>query len=140
MKGHSLLFVCLFAVLCAFSSCDNKSMHMDETHSTTNNVLDSISLQTFMDWKRNWTRYGQDYTADTLTRYFTMPIIDLKEVIGEQADSARFYLGLDTTVSPRYPHIMLVGVDSTGKDLIDYNNGLYAYDVSSPCPPVCEGR
>jgi hypothetical protein len=31
-----------------------------------------------------------------------------------------------------------VGVDKNGVDLINYDQGLYVYDMTSPCPKNCD--
>jgi hypothetical protein len=37
------------------------------------------------------------------------------------------------------PHMMIVGVDANGNDLIDPARGLFIYNFIKPCPSACNG-
>ena len=101
---------------------------------------DVISASTFTTWVSNWNINGRGYTDTLLTEYFTLPLVDITEFSRYKDSSvvaARFYLGLEMTATDTMPHIMLVGVDSSGDPLIDATNEQYIYDVSKPCPKMC---
>jgi len=66
-----------------------------------------------------------------------MEKVDLTEVLGERPAKVRYHLGLDMTVIPHEPHLILVGVDNKGKDMLDYGKKEYAYDLTKPCPKYC---
>ena len=59
---------------------------------------DTISVQTFTTWRQNWQTYGKSYTQGTLTRYFTMPLIDITEFDDNKSAAvvaSRFHLGME---------------------------------------------
>ena len=68
---------------------------------------------------------------------FTLPIIDLQQVVSAGADSARFYLGEEPNGEYK---LILVGVNSKGEDMINTDPKTpydRIYDLSNPCPPAC---
>lgn len=108
---------------------------------------DAIPLDTFQTWVNNWDSLGQNYTATTLTKYFTLPMVDITEfkdnaaTVGpDSVAAARFYLGLEIVGTTQTPHIMLVGVNSAGDSLTNAAQNQYIYDVSKPCPSMCGER
>lgn len=138
--------VCAFLII----SCTNKEKAvespMPDTVSEAVDVMkptnlykvkpqDTISVAQFELWTDNWKKsVGKNpVTKDIL--YFSMPVIDFSELLGEVPFSTRLYLGLDETVKPNKPHILLIGVDSLGNNMIGENGNVY--DVSQPCPPAC---
>lgn len=139
MKTRFLIISVL--VLSIFYSCDNATKKVNEESKqesvAVTSTTDTISLATFESWRGAWESNGQAFTETTLIKYFTMPLVDLTEVIGEAPSESRFYLGLDTTKTPNEPHLLLVGVDANGNDMLDYAAGQYVYDVTAPCPPKC---
>ncbi|MDF1696822.1 MAG: hypothetical protein P1U56_13355, partial [Saprospiraceae bacterium] len=105
---------------------------------------DAIPLAQFQEWVHNWDSLGQTYTANTLTQYFTMPLVDMTEFVDhidttatDTVAAARFYLGLDIRNNTMTPHVMLVGVNTEGDSLTDASMGQYIYDVTKPCPSMC---
>ena len=110
---------------------ENKTLVKSETK------VDTIPIATFNQWKAAWVEKSHSL-HDTL-RYFDMNKIDLSELLGENPDHARFYLGLDTLVRPWFTHLMLIGVDAHGKEMLDPGKGDNVYDVTRPCPPNCGG-
>lgn len=96
---------------------------------------DTISKATFDLWVKNWEKgLGKNPVTKTI-KYFNMPIIDYSELLGELPTSSRLYLGIDESVVPNMPHIMLVGVDSLGNNMTSQSGKIY--DISQPCPPAC---
>ena len=128
--------ICTILIIHSCKPCpDCPDCPEDESTLTTG---DTISVTTFNNWRADWETYGQGYTDTLLTKYFTMPLVDITEFEDNRSTrvvAARFVIGLDMTDT--MPHIMLVGVDDGGNDVIDYANGQYVYDVTKPCPRLC---
>jgi hypothetical protein len=106
---------------------------------TAQHIHDTISVDTFNLWREQWSMHGASWLDTASLEAFNMPLIDLEELLGEAgvADS-RYYLGLKQLAGSGYEaKLMLVGVDSLGRDMINYDRGEYVYDLSSPCPPTC---
>lgn len=149
-----IIYLAVFAVFC-FTACQNASpepelaspqvddpvQEMLSSFSTEETLKvkdkDTISVEKFDLWIANWKKsVGKNpVTKDLL--YFTMPVIDFSELLNEKPKKVRLYLGLDETVQPNEPHLMVVGVDSSGHNMISDTN--YIYDISQPCPPGCGG-
>ena len=104
------------------------------------NVHDTISVDTFNLWRERWSQHGANWLDTASLEAFTMPLIDLEELLGEAGVAeSRYYLGLEQQLGSGYEaKLMLVGVDSLGKDMIDYDRGEYIYDLSKACPPICD--
>ncbi|KAA3622001.1 MAG: hypothetical protein DWQ02_26805 [Bacteroidetes bacterium] len=143
----SIIFIGLFIFACQGPQNDPDSTTpeteeipegMAEAETTAAaSVTDTISVDTFNTWKQNWDRNGRGWMDTSSLKAFNFPVVDLEEVLGEQPDSTRFYIGLESNGSGGYtPKLMMVGVKA-GKDMIDYSKSQYIYDVSSPCPPLC---
>jgi len=149
MKTIKLLTaICCLAFItmqCATESNDvdktkTKSDNMTEMVDAVINPQDTISKDTFMSWINNWKNHGAAYMNTTVLRFFTMNKVDLTQVLAEPGVAkTRFYLGLDMSVTPNVPHLIVVGVNSSGDDMLDYAQGQYAYDVTKPCPIFCQG-
>ena len=146
MKNLFYFSAILCAILVVFS-CNSKSgstpdyipdvIKPDEITLTTK---DTISVQKFNTWRQNWQTYGKSYISDTLTRYFTMPLIDITEFEDNKSVdvvASRFHLGMELIGTDKVPHLMLVGVNSSGADVIDFANDQFIYDVTKPCPSSC---
>jgi hypothetical protein len=109
----------------------------DEQQERTPSTVDTIHVDTYNTWKTNWANHGATWMASNTLTAFNLPKVDLSNILLEHPDSSRFYLGLEDTGGGVYtPKLMVVGV-SAGRDMIDYANGKYVYDVSSACPPYC---
>lgn len=111
----------------------------------------TISLKTAKKWAKEWRDDEASYNKYFECRAFTIPLVDLKEVIGEGAVSARGYLGVKKTKDKETGDIifeeklMFVGVDADGKDMISSKNGEdldddggRIYDATDPCPDLCD--
>lgn len=91
----------------------------------------TIPVTTALDWVTRWRA-----STETLPiKGFLVPGIDLTEVLAEEGVvNVRTYLGIDT--NNEY-HLLIVGVDDNGNDMLDEANGQYVYDFTEPCPPMC---
>lgn len=91
----------------------------------------TITLAQAQEWAANWRK-----NPDTKVIAFLIPEVDLTQVMAEKNTvNVRTYLGIDDGNKPK---LMIVGVDSNGKDLIDEKNGQYIYDFSTGCQPNCD--
>lgn len=144
----------IFSLVCSIVACspsaeDTQSTNTSEPQPTKSRayqvtVKDTISLSTFNAWTSNWEANGKAWmdTAwmdTTILTAFTMPLVDLSQVFSEPGVGAsRFYLGLKQVKNGFRPKMVVVGVDSTNHDMIDYAKGEYVYDLSKSCPPYCK--
>lgn len=115
------------------------------------NKTNKISLKTAQKWAKEWRDDEASYNKYFECRAFTIPLIDLKEVLGEGATSARAYLGVKKTKDKETGEyhfeekLMFVGVDENGKDMISSKDGEVLdpendgiYDATKPCPDLCD--
>ena len=99
---------------------------------------DTITLQTAQDWAKRWKIEGATYLSKNQLKAFKIPGADFSQVLSETGVvDARSYLGIDGN---NQPHIMIVGVDVNGNDMIDDTKGWYIYDFSEPCPNTCNKK
>lgn len=92
------------------------------------NVIPLAQAQT---WAKRW----QEASSIDI-KAFLIPEIDVTQVLNEpNVENLRAYLGIDDNNNPK---LMIVGVDKNGVDLINYDLGLYVYDMTSPCPKNCD--
>jgi len=144
MKNLISFTILFCAVVCIFS-CKPCPDCPDAGPGVVSDVVtlttkDTISQQKFNTWRQNWTMYGKSYTNGTLTRYFTMPLIDITEFDDNKSVAvvaSRFHMGMEISGTDSIPHLMLVGVNSNGDDVIDFANDQFIYDVTAPCPSSC---
>ena len=147
-----LLFSLAFALL--LSSCNNATPNKTSDEPAQNKKAETlkllaknvISVKTFNQWKNDWENHGKEWMDSTMQVWkgsshpiltaFNMPKIDLSEVLTEQADSTRFYLGLKAEAVGYEAKLMLVGVKAD-KNMLDASKGEYAYDLTHACPPYC---
>ncbi len=90
-----------------------------------------ITLDVAQAWAKNF-----NSNPDILLgiKAFTIPGINLKNVMAPGVVDVRTYFGINDENSPV---LMMVGVDKNGNDMIDDKKGLYVYDFSKPCPQFC---
>ena len=93
-----------------------------------------IPLQTAIDWTTAW----RAVNANAIKAY-TISSQEINDIMAETgAVSIRLYFGLDNGVQK----LVLVGVDATGKDIINpVVKGQVVsgtYDFVNPCPPTCD--
>lgn len=99
---------------------------------------DIISLEKAQNWAAKWKKEGPTYLSDNQLKAFLIPGTDVKEVIAEEGVvNVRSYLGIDEN---NEPHLMIVGVDAQGNDMIDDSKGWFIYDFSEPCPNTCNQK
>lgn len=100
--------------------------------------LNTISESDFEEWTNSWKKNGKSWMTDNDIHSFYMPITDLKNVVNMGADESHFYLGLtDDGSGGQEIKLIVVGMKD-GKDMLDYENEEYAYNLSRACPPNCD--
>ena len=107
-----------------------------------NKEQDTISLEQAQEWGKRWKEGGAKLLVTNVIKAFLIPGIDLTEVLAEDGvQDIRTYFGVDEN---EQPHLMVVGVDANGNDMIDQDkminekNGWHIYDFSVPCPKTCD--
>ena len=90
----STIFILATIIFLGYS-CQDSTKSTDSSKMTDMkdliNVKDTISEKKFNKWKKEWDKNGEAY-MDTaaLFQYFTLPIIDLTQVVAETAKSAKY--------------------------------------------------
>lgn len=96
---------------------------------------DTITLEKAQIWAAKWKADAATYLSENQLKAFLIPGIDVTQVLAEKGvENVRSYLGIDEN---NEPHLMIVGVDANGNDMINEDNGWYIYDFTSPCPSTC---
>jgi hypothetical protein len=97
----------------------------------------TITFDQAKQWAQNWNNNKVVFMQTSDLRAFTIPQQVLNDVT-EHPDvvDIRTYFGLDDDMKP---HMMIVGVDANGNDLIDPARGLFIYNFIKPCPSACNG-
>lgn len=95
----------------------------------------TITLSEAQEWASDWNTKKIQYLKDNDLKAFRIPRQVLADVTAPQeVHDIRTYFGLDGDLNP---HLIIVGVDSQGNDLIDPANGLHIYNFATPCPTTC---
>ncbi|WP_395064022.1 hypothetical protein [Flavobacterium sp.] len=90
-----------------------------------------ISLETAQNWALKWRS-----NPAHIVKAFLIPQVDITQLMEERdVQDVRAYVGIDELGNHK---LMLVGVTTDGKDLIDYDNGHYIYDYTTTCPQYCD--
>lgn len=90
----------------------------------------TITLETAQKWAANWRSNPDNVYAHLI------PMIDFTKLSMEKdVANIRGYMGIDEKGKNK---LMLVGIDSNGKDLIDSSKEQYIYDFTTPCPNTCD--
>ena len=91
----------------------------------------TITLATAQTWAANWRSKPQN-----VIKAYLIPQADITQLMAEtNVQDVRAYCGIDENGEYK---LMLVGVDSSGNDLIDDAAGDYIYDFTMPCPQTCD--
>lgn len=98
----------------------------------------TITLETAQTWSAKWKKEATSYLSKNQLNAFLVPGIDMTQVMAQEGVvNVRTYLGIDEN---NQPHIMIVGVDADGNDMIDDSKEWYIYDFSEPCPNTCNRK
>jgi hypothetical protein len=143
MKHFLNFTLTLFSAALILQACDSKKSEaaeapkaeMEVKATTTDALQDTIPNDTFSTWALRWQTNQKTWMQSNSINYFNMPKVDLTELVAQSGvDSTRFYIGLN---AQNVIHLMAVGVDSRGNNMLDNSQGQFAYDVSKPCPTLC---
>lgn len=151
MKTNAFLFVLAF-VFFAFYTCDTppgekikdgvdqvkEVLPVGIVQNSTTLTEDTIHVNTATDWAQRWETKvnGGGYMATSPLYAFDIPHEDVSEIFSNsEAKTFRVYMGL--TAQDTFKAIV-VGVNKDGIDLIDSTKSLFVYDLSTPCPPICD--
>ncbi len=96
----------------------------------------AIPLNDAIAYSVNWrTIAEQNLMPDNYIKAFKIPILDFKEIMHENAVGIRAYIG-DTINNEK--KLLIVGLDANDNDMIDYANGQFVFDFTTPCPNMCD--
>lgn len=91
----------------------------------------TIDLATAQAWAARWRE-----NPNNTVKAFLIPAEDITQLMDEpQVQDVRAYVGIDDEGEH---HLMLVGTDRDGRDLINENEKQYIYDFTMPCPNTCD--
>lgn len=95
----------------------------------------TITLEQAQEWARNWNENKLAFLERVDLKAFAIPGQVIADVTAHSAVvDVRTYFGLDDQFNP---HLMVVGVDKDGNDLINEDEELYIYNFAKPCPNWC---
>ena len=95
----------------------------------------TISLQEAQTWASTWNTEKLNFFQRKDLKAFAIDQQILNDVLApEGVVGIRTYLGLDANMDP---HLMIVGIDANGNDLINPQSGYHIYNFSIACPSAC---
>ncbi|HKX85785.1 MAG TPA: hypothetical protein VJL37_03870 [Flavobacterium sp.] len=106
----------------------------------------TITLECAKRWAARWRKEEGTYNAHHELKAFLIPKVDLVEVLAEDIDAARAYIGIDDDGIER---LMIVGTkyDAKTDTYVDMITGANRdgvllegdiYDFTKPCPNTCD--
>lgn len=97
--------------------------------------LNTITLEQAQEWAANWNKNKLTFLEKTELKAFAIPGQVITDVTAHpEVVDVRTYFGLDDQSNP---HLMVVGVDGEGNDMINEEEGLFIYNFGRPCPNWC---
>ena len=98
----------------------------------------AIPTSTAVTWVNNWRDPKRTISIDSIKGFY-IPHQDVQDAMAETgAKNIRTYIGLEIKPDETHEfHLLVVGVDGDGNDIIDEDQGLYVYDFTQPCPSMC---
>lgn len=100
-------------------------------------ALNTITLEQAQEWAQNWNNNKITFFETRDLKAFAIPRQVIDDVTRHpDVVDVRTYLGLDEDFNP---HLMIVGVNEEGNDLINPEQELYIYNFARPCPTYCPG-
>ncbi len=142
-KIHWVLLTCS---LLALSACQKQAKETIPTISTPTKTA-PILARTSADlevplaqaeaWTRRWRNTSKDeaWWEENLFHGFTVPTAGVEAILAQEAPSIRSYMAIDEAGAQ---HLLLVGVDAEGNDMLDEEAGQGMYNLISPCPQDCD--
>lgn len=110
-------------------------------------TVNAITLPTAKKWADRWSKKEGAYNNHHKVKAFLIPKADLLEVLSEEVDAVRAYIGIDDNNTEK---LMIVGtklnpVTGIYEDMItvEVGNGSVPddiYDFTEPCPSACDPK
>lgn len=95
----------------------------------------TITLSEAQNWAQRWNTEKITFFEDKDLKAFKILGSVIKDVTAPtNVVDIRTYFGLDENLEA---HLIIVGVDENGDDLIDEDNGYYIYNFALACPNNC---
>ena len=99
---------------------------------------DVLPLGDAEDYAENWRGIASSNLGEGYIKAFNIPPNDFQKILESGATGIRAYMGYTSSqLGNGEAKLLLVGTDEEGSDMIDYENGLYVYDFTTPCPNMC---
>lgn len=94
----------------------------------------AVPLETAIKWIKNWQL--KELISGLEIKAHMIPQKDVYDIFTKDpnVENLRGYNAIDDDGVYKF---LLVGVDDKGDDIVDYDNGYYVYDMTTPCPSVC---
>lgn len=94
----------------------------------------AVTLENAIQWTKRWQL--KELISGLEIKAHMIPKKDVEDIFGKDPNVAhlRGYNAIDDDGVYKF---LLVGVDDKGDDIVDYDNGYYVYDMTTPCPSVC---
>lgn len=100
-----------------------------------------VSMTTAATWTKAWRKKMTDgnWLQSNMKKGFLIPMVNFEKLKAQGATNIRAYMALDEseTDQSKALKLVLVGVDANGNDMINEDQGDFAYDFTVPCPPIC---
>lgn len=109
----------------------------------------TITLEDAKKWAARWRKEEGTYNAHHELKAFLIPKIDIIEVLDEDIDAARAYIGVDddgierlmivgTRYDPKTDTYVDMITESTAKTDLGKRPEGDIYDFTQPCPSTCD--
>lgn len=97
--------------------------------------LNTITLEQAQQWAENWNKHKLAFFAKRDLKAFAIPRQVIEDVSSDpEVVHVRTYFGLDDELNP---HLIVVGTNADGNDLIDEARGQHIYNFAISCPTYC---
>ncbi|AZB26833.1 MULTISPECIES: hypothetical protein [Chryseobacterium] len=94
----------------------------------------AVSLEDAIRWTKRWQL--KELTSGVEIKAHMIPSKDAFDIFYNDK-GFKNYRGYNAINDEGVFKFLLVGVDDDGNDIVDYSNGDYIYDMTTPCPSVC---
>lgn len=97
----------------------------------------AVSLDDAKTWISNW-QNRNDINGMSI-RAHIIPVQDVNDIFNKDKGFEQ-YRGYNAITDQGEFKFLMVGVDSNGNDIVNYEDGFYVYDMTTPCPSVCSAE
>ena len=143
MRFFNVLLMCTLVGLFTLASCTDGTKAKAVTEKAVDMVKpitevitdppNTVPLKEARGWAATWEKAFSSIDVQG----WVLPADDLRDILDEKVDSARFYIGqIESTGEFK---LVIVGVDRNGNDMLDSTATppQLVYDLSTPCPTAC---